>query len=415
MLKKDLIIVKSLLDRTENLPNILHLRAPLLNYQLTSEDKKVLLDTYEKLDNILKELAAFINVKFPDRKDYIKSWNDIDFDTKIGGIKIITTNRQHKIDEWNKGMFDLKSLIRALIAEVTLLVEDEEKNNIIKKEESNLKKVILDKLNRYKVFLTLGILVIAFLTFFGIKPQSTARKTDSSKLSKGIDIILSNFNPVFITNGQKMNWGGGSQALFANCNSNTSNKKLNKCDLWETLGYGSIQFNINAVYNASPNSPNCLIEEWGIQLKKSAETLKHGIFLNYNNIGGADAPINGGECLINSYEGQFPISMWYQNDHTTDGKAFLKYMKPNDVLPFKITANISNDYVGLQNSNGIYNTDAVELRVYAKTRINKESKTIYSQNYIKLIIPDPNDEIDWHLNEISWDQIEENRKRTIQN
>lgn len=125
MTEKDLNIVNSLLRRTDELPDILHLRATPIGYELTELDKKLLLATYQKLDDILKEVAAFINVKFPGRQDYIQPWNNIDFDTKIGGIKVITTDREHTKSEWKKGIFDLKSLIKSLINEVTLLVDQE--------------------------------------------------------------------------------------------------------------------------------------------------------------------------------------------------------------------------------------------------------------------------------------------------
>lgn len=140
MTKKDLHIINSLLDRTENLPDILHLRAAPIGYELTDEDKKMLLDTYQKLDDILKEVAAFINVKFPGRQDYIQPWNDIDFDTKIGGIKIATTNREHTKSAWKQGLLDLKSLIKSIKNEVTLLVDEEiesERNIIFNETEWN--------------------------------------------------------------------------------------------------------------------------------------------------------------------------------------------------------------------------------------------------------------------------------------
>ena len=125
MTEKDLHIVNSLMKRVENLPDILHLRAAPIGHELTEDEKELLLDTYQELDDILKEVAAFINVKFLERQDYIQSWNDIDFDTKIGGMKIVTTDREHTKSAWKKGIFDLKSLIKSLINEVTLLVDQE--------------------------------------------------------------------------------------------------------------------------------------------------------------------------------------------------------------------------------------------------------------------------------------------------
>jgi hypothetical protein len=125
MTQKDLNRIESLLTRTKNLPDILHLRASELGYELTEIDKELLLKTYKDLDDILKEVATFINVKFPGRKDYAYAWNEIDFDTKIGGLKIHTTDREHTKREWKKGMFDLESLLKTLRNEIILMIEDE--------------------------------------------------------------------------------------------------------------------------------------------------------------------------------------------------------------------------------------------------------------------------------------------------
>jgi hypothetical protein len=125
MTNKDLNIIDDLLNRVDNLPEILHLRAAKIKYILTEDDKKLLHDTYQNLDEILREVAAFINVKFPGRKDHIHAWNEIDFDTKIGGFKIVTTDREHTKREWRKGMFDLKDLLKSLRSEVVLLIDDD--------------------------------------------------------------------------------------------------------------------------------------------------------------------------------------------------------------------------------------------------------------------------------------------------
>lgn len=125
MTEKDLNIVNSLMQQTEDLPDILHLRAAPIGYELTENDKELLLNTYQKLDDILKEVGIFINVKFAGRQDYIKAWNNLDFDTKIGGVKIATNDREYIKSAWKKGIFDLKSLIKSLKIEVNFLVEIE--------------------------------------------------------------------------------------------------------------------------------------------------------------------------------------------------------------------------------------------------------------------------------------------------
>lgn len=111
------------MERTDNLPEIMHLRAAPLGYNLTETDKELLRDTYLKLDDILKEVEAFIKIKFPGRTDHVQAWNKIDFDTKIGGLKVVTTDNEHIKRAWKGGLFDLKSLIKSLINEVNLLVD----------------------------------------------------------------------------------------------------------------------------------------------------------------------------------------------------------------------------------------------------------------------------------------------------
>ena len=130
MTKKDLNIIDNLSNRLNNLPKILHLRASEIGYKLTEEDKELLKDTYQKLDDILKEVAAFINVKLPGRQGFIQHWNKIDFDTKIGDFKIITTDREHIKREWIKGIFDLKSLIKSMRNEIILMIDDEDVKTI---------------------------------------------------------------------------------------------------------------------------------------------------------------------------------------------------------------------------------------------------------------------------------------------
>lgn len=128
MTTKDLKILDDLLDRTETLPDVLHLRAAKIGYKLTEEDKAFLLDTYQKLDDILKEVAAFINIRFSGCERHVMAWNEIDFDTKIGELKVITNDREHINRAWNQGLFDLKNLIKTLKYEVALLIDESKEN-----------------------------------------------------------------------------------------------------------------------------------------------------------------------------------------------------------------------------------------------------------------------------------------------
>lgn len=136
MTKQDLEIIDDLLRRTDGLPEILHLRAAEPGYEFTEQDKTLLLDTYQKLDDILKESAAFINAKFPGRDDYIHGWNKIDFDPRISDFKITTTDREHIRRAWKNGIFDLKGLLKSLRNEVNLRIVPEairEKKTLLSK------------------------------------------------------------------------------------------------------------------------------------------------------------------------------------------------------------------------------------------------------------------------------------------
>ncbi|MET4139688.1 hypothetical protein [Pedobacter sp. UYP1] len=147
---KDIRILDKLLFDTENLPNILHLRAAEVGYKFNDEDKALLLDTYSKLDDILKEIAAFINIRFPGCQRHIEAWNEIDFDTKVGALKISTTDREHIKREWKKGMFDLKSLIKVLRNEAIILLDDRDDNSYDKPKDissSHLIEYYTDKKN----------------------------------------------------------------------------------------------------------------------------------------------------------------------------------------------------------------------------------------------------------------------------
>ena len=110
-------------------------------------------------------------------------------------------------------------------------------------------------------------------------------------------------------------------------------------------------------------------------------------------MGGADAIYEQGKCLITHYEGDFSISMNYEKENKNYEKPTLKYFKPNDVLAYIILASIDKEFIGSNFPNGLSDTDAVELRVYVKIRVNQRSKKIFSNDYIKLLIPELKDNV----------------------
>ena len=90
---------------------------------------------------------------------------------------------------------------------------------------------------------------------------------------------MTSYNPAFTGVGEILNWGGGSQSLFVNCEEKHCElneiSNLNNYEVWETCQNGSFfQFKVSAIYNAPSNYPNCVIEGWGLQLTKSYRKLK---------------------------------------------------------------------------------------------------------------------------------------------
>lgn len=187
MTTKDLAILDDLYTRTNNLPDILHLRAADYDYTLTDDDKNLLSDTYQKLDDILKEVAAFINIKFPGRQSHIHGWNKIDFDTKIGNIKIITNDREHIKRDWNNGMRDLIGLIKSLRNETVLLIDKESQPNKFSNgvRTNNFSGNII--YNEGKVT---GKQVQSASYFSRIKNEIKKQKQDNAKVAKIIEWVL---------------------------------------------------------------------------------------------------------------------------------------------------------------------------------------------------------------------------------
>ena len=149
MTSRDLEIIDELNERFLNLPQVTELRVNAAWGKISEEEYNHLFDTYKKLDDILTEFSAFINVKFPNRPDLIDRWNAIDFNTKIRGFRV-KTNDPHTIEScWQDGMSRLRALLKSIRAEVVLSIDDDntEKNNSNSTRQTNISggKVIINE------------------------------------------------------------------------------------------------------------------------------------------------------------------------------------------------------------------------------------------------------------------------------
>jgi hypothetical protein len=139
MTSKDLKIIDDLNERFLNLPQVTELRVNAAWGKISEEEYNHLFDTYKNLDDILTELSAFINIKFPNRQDLVEKWNRIDFDPKIGGIKIKTNDPYSIESSWHDGMSRLRALIKSIRAEVVLSMDDDiDKNNSNNTRQTNI-------------------------------------------------------------------------------------------------------------------------------------------------------------------------------------------------------------------------------------------------------------------------------------
>ncbi len=124
MTQKDLEHIDRLIQRYNDLPKVVELRVKI-KWQIISEDERnILYKTYKDLDDLLNDTLAFINVKFPNRKDLTSSWNKIDFDTKIGEFKITTNSPELIRSNWIEGMLAFENLLKTLRREITLLLDN---------------------------------------------------------------------------------------------------------------------------------------------------------------------------------------------------------------------------------------------------------------------------------------------------
>lgn len=169
----DLNKIDTLIDRLKKLPaNILELRVKSKWEKLSDEESKLVYEAYKELDDILNEVLSFINVKFNRRKDLINTWNKIDFDPKINGLKIDTNSKELISESWNDGLHNLNSLMQNLKREIKLHIETKSKPKGI-----NL------KLEKGHVITLIGLIFTISVAFFGNNWLGRGQQTNKTEKS----------------------------------------------------------------------------------------------------------------------------------------------------------------------------------------------------------------------------------------
>jgi|GEM_PF-3614545 len=124
MTQIDLDRLDAIKERLDNIPDVLELRVKIEWRKLSESEYDLLIRAYKELDDLLNEARAFMFTKFPNRQDLVIIWNEIDFDTKIGSLKINTNDSKVIRSSWLQGMNDFYSFIKTMRAEVILQIDD---------------------------------------------------------------------------------------------------------------------------------------------------------------------------------------------------------------------------------------------------------------------------------------------------
>jgi len=187
MTQKDLAHINKLIARLEALPDVLELRIKGVWEPLDEEEKNIVLSCYQDLDDLLNDLLAFINVKFPGRTDLIHSWNKIDFNPKIMGMNVATNSQEIISKNWKDGLWDFKALMKNIRREIIMLIENPVLTPTLSamsgQSEKENEHTYYDKaLQKFKNNKVIAIILIAVLIYVGISQLIQLTKENKENL-----------------------------------------------------------------------------------------------------------------------------------------------------------------------------------------------------------------------------------------
>ena len=234
-------------------------------------------------------------------------------------------------------------------------------------------------------------------------PSSPAQSNDHGV----VRISFRPFDPREGTGKSACNWGGGSQSLFIEIPKTLVNQPVNKIlenaepsRFWETVhpvwGHDvAPAMNVDVVYDASPESPTCIVKEWGIEVTPT-EPPREGIFLHYST-GGADGGRRGAVCIIDPSVSSSPVASWEGNGgEEVPPWKIAHFLRPGEpifftfhtVMPknaspeYRVQSGRSEDTQQPDHQGGLR---AAILRVYAKMSIGGRRILVRSRNNVRAV------------------------------
>lgn len=204
-----------------------------------------------------------------------------------------------------------------------------------------------------------------------------------------VRISIKPVDPRFVSAGELMNWGGGSQALFVEFEgeppAELDLRRLadagGHARVWETMNGLAPTLQIDAVYDAESGAPTCVIEECGVEAT-AVTAPGHGRFLYYGT-GGAEGARDFGECLLEPKGGTLPVREWTESNEGDEVRRPEKvyYLKPGEPLFLEVDVGRPKSALATAGSG------AFTLRAYARVRIDGESTVVRSAQCVRVVMP----------------------------
>jgi len=172
MTDKDLIKIRELLKRTQELPDEIIEKNDFNSILMDDSEERKLEELkyymkrdeiYRILDDLILETRSFIKLKFGKESEYWNGFNSISFDSKrADGIVINTFNVVHN-EYWSNGKNKFYSLLRNIEAEIKITLETTSNELELFKSTEKRK---LDRRSAVILFLLIFGLPIAITAYF---------------------------------------------------------------------------------------------------------------------------------------------------------------------------------------------------------------------------------------------------------
>jgi len=132
MTQRDLDRLNSLKERFDKLPKTADLKLKVRFGEPTEQEEEDYKKLSEEVNDLFHDIQAFCKVKFKNDNQYFNACQNISLDTHVMGTPVVTTYQEKHKESWSNGMKKLGVLIKNMIREVELRVEDEPQSNEVK-------------------------------------------------------------------------------------------------------------------------------------------------------------------------------------------------------------------------------------------------------------------------------------------